>query len=188
MVDYFYRGYEANGIDAGMKILQPYIDDPNCLTSKRQEILRRLKGMETLVPGSKAPEISVTDAEGKPFQLSTFITQSKYILLLFWSADCEHCDQLTSSLYPWQQDPANADKLTVVAISLDETQTEIAAWKKKAAEFAGWKHLNAPEGVNSKVAYDYYVLATPVMILLDAKTKDVVALPVNFEEIKALMK
>ncbi|MEI6900350.1 MAG: alkyl hydroperoxide reductase, partial [Bacteroidota bacterium] len=31
MVDYFYRGYEANGLDVGTKILKPYIDDPNCL-------------------------------------------------------------------------------------------------------------------------------------------------------------
>ncbi|MCU0371211.1 MAG: DUF5106 domain-containing protein, partial [Bacteroidales bacterium] len=53
MVDYFYRGYETNGIDAGMKILEPYLDDPKCMTSKRQEISRRLKGIETLVPGSK---------------------------------------------------------------------------------------------------------------------------------------
>lgn len=188
MVDYFYRGYEANGIDAGMKILQPYIDDPNCLTSKRQEIMRRLKGMESLVPGSKAPEILMADPEGNLFQLSSYGVQTKYLLLLFWSADCEHCEQLTSSLYPWQQDPANANKLSVVAISLDETQTELDAWRKKTSEIHGWKHLNAPEGVNSKVAYDYFVLATPVMVLLDARTMEVVDLPLTFNDLVGLMK
>ena len=67
MVDYFYKGYEANGLDAGMKILAPYLDDPNCLTSKRMEINRRLKGIEKLVAGSKAPEINIKDKEGDRF-------------------------------------------------------------------------------------------------------------------------
>ena len=34
MVDYFYRGFEANNIQSGMKVLQDYLGDPNCLTSK----------------------------------------------------------------------------------------------------------------------------------------------------------
>ncbi|HJY23365.1 MAG TPA: hypothetical protein VJ279_10790, partial [Hanamia sp.] len=67
MVDYFYKGYEANGLDAGMKILAPYLDDPNCLTSKRMEINRRLKGIETLVAGSKAPDINIKDKDGIAF-------------------------------------------------------------------------------------------------------------------------
>jgi hypothetical protein len=42
-----------------MKTLQPYLDDPACLTSKRMEIGRRIKGMETLTAGSRAPEIEL---------------------------------------------------------------------------------------------------------------------------------
>jgi peroxiredoxin len=185
MVDYFYRGYEANGIDAGMKILEPYLDDPNCLTSKRQEITRRLKGMETLVPGSKAPDISLMDSQGVLFELTKFETPCNYILILFWSADCSHCKEMTDNLYPWQQQPDIRQKLTVLAVSLDETDTEINAWEKKILEFQGWEHMRAEEGVRSKVASDYYVLATPVMILLDAKTREIVATPETVEELKS---
>ncbi len=188
MVDYFYRGYETNGIDAGIKILEPYLDDPNCLTSKRQEIIRRLQGIETLVPGSKAPDISMTDPQGGPFALYEYGTGSKYILIYFWSADCEHCAQMTASLYPWQQEEDIRNKLMVLAISLDETETELAAWKEKMAQFQGWKHLNAPEGVRSKVASDYFILATPVMVLLDAASKEIVAMPLTMEELKAAVK
>ncbi len=28
MVDYFYRGFEVNNIPAGMKVLEPYLNDP----------------------------------------------------------------------------------------------------------------------------------------------------------------
>ena len=183
MVDYFYRGYESNGITAGMKILEPYKNDPNCLTSKRQEIARRLKGMETLVPGSKAPDIALTDMYGSLFNLYGFEPKVKYLLLYFWSADCSHCVEMANQMYPWQQQPEMQQKVKVVAVSLDETDTEIAAWKKKIPEFKAWKHMRAEAGVRSKVASDYYILATPVMVLLDAKTKEIIAVPNTLTEL-----
>jgi len=183
MVDYFYHGYETNGLTAGMKILEPYLKDPNCLTSKRQEIVRRLKGMETLVAGSKAPDISLKDQEGRLFELNSFETPCRYILLLFWSAGCSHCMEMVSKLYPWHQQTEIRQKITVVAISLDETEAEVKAWEQKIRQLAGWKQLRAGEGIRSKVAGDYYVLATPVMVLLDAKTKEIVGLPNTLNEL-----
>ncbi|MEI7897872.1 MAG: TlpA disulfide reductase family protein [bacterium] len=177
MVDYFYRGYETNGISAGMKILEPYMNDSTCLTSKRQEIARRLKGMETLMAGSIAPNIALKDADGNLFELKSFKTNCKYTLVLFWSAGCSHCVETVNSLYPWQQNADIQQKLTVVAISLDETELEIKSYRQKLSELKGWKHLHDAEGVRSKVAGDYFVLATPVMVLLDSKTKKIVAMP-----------
>jgi thioredoxin-related protein len=188
MVDYFYRGYESNAIDAGMKVLAPYLDDPNCLTTKRLEIERRLKGMETLVAGSKAPDISLKDTEGNLFELNQLNTDCKYILLMFWSAGCSHCMETVVAVYPWQQQAEVQQKVKVVAISLDETDTEIKAWEQKIKELSGWKHMRAEEGVRSKVASDYYVLATPVMVLLDAKTRTIVALPNTPEELKKALR
>jgi len=187
-VDYFYRGFEANNIPAGMKILEPYLNDPNCLTSKRQEIARRLKGMETLVVGSKAPDIILKDSEGGLFELYKTDIQTRYLLLYFWSADCSHCVETADKLYPWQQQTEMQQKIKVVAISLDETDTEVKAWEKKIPALKGWKHLRAEGGINSKVASDYFVLATPVMVLLDAKTKAIVAMPNNPVELMAAIK
>jgi len=184
MVDYFYRGYETNGIDAGIKILEPYINDVHCLTSKRQEIARRLKGMETLVPGSQAPEIVLKGPTGELFELYKFKPKAKYILVLFWSADCSHCVELTDQLYPFLTRPGNLEKTEVVAISLDETETEIEAWGRKIKEMKGWKHLCVKEGIRSKEAADYFVLATPVMVLLDAGSKKIIAIPNTLNELK----
>ncbi|MCX6277951.1 MAG: thioredoxin family protein [Bacteroidetes bacterium] len=188
MVDYFYKGYESNAIDAGMKALQPYLDDPNCLTTKRQEIERRLKGMETLVTGAKAPDISLKDFEGNLFELNRYETKCKYILLLFWSADCSHCVETVDKIYPWQRQLDVQQKIDIIAISLDETDTEVKAWDKKITGLTGWKHIRAAEGVRSKVASDYYVLATPVMILLDAKTREIVASPNTLNELMTAIK
>ena len=184
MVDYFYRGFESNNIPAGMKVLEPYLDDPDCLTTKRLEIEKRLKGMKTLVPGSRAPEIAMNDTEGNKFELSTFYAGTNYLLLIFWSAGCSHCMEMVEKLYPWQQQPEIGEKMKVIAINLDETEPEIKAWEKQLETLKGWKHLHAADGVRSKVAGDYFVLATPVMVLIDAKAKTIVSLPDNPEELK----
>jgi len=183
MVDYFYRGYETNGLPAGMKILEPYLNDPNCLTSKREEIARRLKGIKTLIPGSKAPDISLRDPEGNLFELNHFETPHRYILIFFWSAGCSHCIEMVNALYPWQQKAEVQQKIMVLAISLDETVEEMKAWQLKRKQLSGWKQLQSGEGIRSKVASDYYVLATPVMVLLDAKTREIVALPNTLDEL-----
>lgn len=187
MVDYFYRGFEVNNIPAGMKVLEPYLDDPSCLTSKRKEIERRLQGMETLVAGSKAPDIELKDSEGKIFSLYASDQSSQYILLLFWSADCSHCRETIEGLYPWQQQPEITRLLSVVAISLDETQTEIVSWQHAKDNYKGWMHLRAEEGVRSKVAADYFILSTPQMILLDAGTKEIIDLPGTLPELKGIV-
>lgn len=41
MVDYFYTGYETYGIEARIAILQEHINNPNCLTSKKQQTIKR---------------------------------------------------------------------------------------------------------------------------------------------------
>jgi thioredoxin-related protein len=185
MVDYFYRGFEMNNIPQGMKVLEPYLNDPECLTSKRMEIKRRLKGMETMAIGSKAPEIILNDADSILFELSKFEPSSKYILLLFWSAECSHCTETINVLYPWIMQPGIHEKISVVAISLDETGTEVKAWNEKMKSLIGWKHIRAADGIKSKVANDYYVLATPVMFMLAAKTKEIISLPVSVDQLKS---
>ena len=146
-------------------------------------MLFRSKGMETLVAGSIAPDISMKDPAGNLFELNKFKSHGKYLVLLFWSAGCSHCMETVDAFYPWQQQPELKDSISVLAISLDETDTEVPAWEKKIKELGGWKHLRAEEGVRSKVAADYYVLATPVMVVLDPKTRKIIATPNTLNEL-----
>lgn len=183
MVDYFYNGFESNNMPQGMKVLEPYLNDSTCLTSKRMEINRRLKGMVTLVPGYKAPDFVLPTSTGATFQFDNYKTKASEILLVFWSADCQHCLQEIGKLYPWQQSEENMSRLDVIAISLDETSTEIEQWQKAVPALNGWLHLHAKEGINSQIANDYFILSTPVMILIDATTHEVLALPGNAGEL-----
>ena len=143
--------------------------------------------METMITGTKAPDIIMKDADHNQFELDSFETQCRYIIILFWSAGCSHCMEMINKLFPWQQQTQVQQQITVIAISLDDTETEIKAWEQEITELKGWKHLRAAEGIRSKVAGDYFVLSTPVMVLLDAKTRKIIATPNSLKELwKAL--
>jgi peroxiredoxin len=184
MVDYFYQGYEAFNITKGLKMLEPYMNDPLCMTSKRQAIESRIKGIETLVAGAVAPDFAWKLSSGKMIQFHDFKTEAKYKLVLFWSADCQHCREVLEKLYPWYDMPAHRELIDVFAISLDETPTEIPLWEKAVLKYPAFKHKRAEQGVRSPEASAYFVLSTPTMVLVDAKTNKIVALPNNADDME----
>lgn len=188
MVDYFFRGYESFNIQSGIVMLEPYINDPNCMTLKRQAIQMRLDGMKTLVPGTTAPDFTFRDDSGREVNFHQYNPGAPYKLILFWSADCHHCFEMVNKLSQWCLRPGSREKLDVLAVSLDETETEVAEWTKAIAFLPGWKHILAEGGINSAVAGSYFILATPVMVLVDAKTNAIVTLPDSVEQLEAAIK
>lgn len=188
MVDYFYKGYESFGIPAGIAMLAPYLDDPRCLTTKRQAILKRLEGMKTLLPGTIAPEFTYTDHSGVQSSFQAYPGPEKYKLVLFWSADCPHCHDLVVKLYNWWKIAANRQRLAVFALSLDDTDTELAEYRKAVPLLDGWNHVLTKGGVNSLEANLYFILATPVMIVVDSKTNRIVSMPESVEQLEMDLK
>ncbi|MBP1641269.1 MAG: alkyl hydroperoxide reductase [Bacteroidetes bacterium] len=188
MVDYFFKGYESFNITKGMQMLQPYLEDPRCLTNKRLEIERRLQGIETIRPGVVAPDFTTTDAAGKPVSFLNYKTSSRFKLILFWSADCQHCKEMVQKLYPWYLQIGGKRQIEVFAISVDYTETEIKVWEEAKPKLIGWKHSRAAGGINSAEANAYFILATPVMILVDAKTNKIVAMPDNIDDLEKAIK
>lgn len=188
MVDYFYRGYEGFNITAGIRMLEPYLQDPRCLTSRRLEIEKRLKGIESIRKGAIAPDFTLSDQSGKGIQFYDYKMDSPFKLLLFWSADCQHCIELVHQLYPFTSNLSQKQRVEVVAVSLDFTDTEIARWESEKAKLQGWKHSHAKGGINSAEASAYYVLATPVMILVDPRTNKILALPETIQQLQDALK
>lgn len=184
MVDYFYSGYETYNIKPGMNMLQKHIDNPSCLTSKKQQIIKRLEGMSKLVANTKAPDFTLFKADSSRFNLYSYKASAPLKLLLFWSAACEHCQQLTASLKPWYDIPENKVKIDIIAISLDDTEDDIKTWKNKIDGLPQFIHLMSEGGVNSEVASAYYLLSTPVMFVLDSETNIIKTVPTDFEALK----
>lgn len=188
MVDYFYNGFESFNITSGIKMLGPYLDDPNCLTTKRQAIEKRLTGIKTLLVGTLAPDFTIKDDMGDAVQFHNYKSDSRFKLLLFWSADCGHCKDLVGKLYPWYQQLTDKKLLEIFALSLDETVTEIPKWESAITHLQGWKHIRCDGGINSKEANAYFILSTPVMILVDTKTNKISAIPENLKQLIEALK
>lgn len=183
MVDYFYRGYEAYGINKGMAMLENHINNPNCLTSKKQQIIKRLDGMTKLVPEAKAPNFILRDNEHNDFDFHSYKGTAKYKLLLFWSTDCDYCQHLVNDLAQWYNTEGNKEMLDIIAVSLDETETEVQQWEKVIISLPGWKHLHAKKGVNSVVANNYAILSTPVLFLIESESNIIKGIPNNLEQL-----
>lgn len=185
MADYFYSGYETYNIKKGIFMLEKHINNPRCLTSKKQQIIKRMEGISKLVPGVLSPDFTISDNQGNNFQFHKYKGTARYKLLLFWSADCSHCKQLINELKQWYNQPANKKKVDIIAISLDETEANITDWKTAITGLLGWKNLHAKEGVNSPVADKYYILSTPVMFLVESENNIIVSVPENLEQLTA---
>jgi thioredoxin-related protein len=151
------------------------------------EINRRLKGLENFTPGKKVPDIMLKDIQGYIFDLYEYDPPTPYILILFWSAGCSHCIETVDELVQCQKADSIARKLSVVAVSMDESEGDIAAWNQKVKELEGWIHLHPEDSFRSKVASDYSVISMPWMILVDGKTKEIISLPSNVHELKAFL-
>jgi thiol-disulfide isomerase/thioredoxin len=186
MVDYFFNGYESMNIQSGITMLEQYTKDPNCKTYKRKEIEKRVTGIQTLTEGSIAPDFTFTDATAKVQNFLNYKTSAKYKIVIFWSADCEHCEALVAEIYTWHQD--NKNKIDIFALSLDESDTEIPKWEVKHKQLTGWNHILTKGGINSKEAESYFILSTPTLFLVDSKTNKIISSPNSLEELIEGMK
>jgi len=184
MVDYFYKGYESFAMQKGTEMLRQYIDDPNCLTSKRQEILKRFEGMQKMKKGSAAPSFNAEMIDGMKLLFDGVLKQKKYELVVFYESDCSHCKDLLKELSQWYSVPENKVWFDVITVALDDNRkTWEGNYQKNKFE---WHDVWATGGVNSQAATDYYILSTPVIYIIDKEMK-VAAMPQTMKEIETFL-
>ncbi|WP_299578314.1 thioredoxin family protein [uncultured Sunxiuqinia sp.] len=184
MVDYFYVGYEALGIAPGMRMLEAHIQNPHCLTSKKQEILRRLEGMKKLTAGALAPSFEAEMVNGMQVRFNGISNDKSYGLLVFYDSECSHCKELLDKLKSWNDVPENKVWFDVITISVDEDREKWEQFHNQ--KNYGWTDVWAPGGINSPVANDYYILSSPVMFIL-GKDKTILQIPESFKQLESFI-
>ena len=119
-----------------------------------------------LLPGDVAPDGELVDPFGKMYRLADLRSPGKYMLLDFWASGCPPCRMSA----PEMKEVAETyrDRLTVVAVNLDEVRAE---WLK-AAEKDGivWTNLADPQGFDG-LPYRYGVKGIPHYALLSPDDK-----------------
>lgn len=185
ITDYFFNGYETYDIKPGISMLEKHLNNPNCMTRKRIEIERRLKGIEKMVKGVTVPNLRLRDEEDREVNVTVAPTGNKYALLVFYESDCGHCTELLDKLQKWHAISENKAWFNIVTIGLDSNAEVWREFFKKKA--FPWTDLYAEGGINSTAANDYYVLGAPSLFVVDGQGK-LCATPLSVEELDQFLK
>ena len=129
----------------------------------KQEFERRMAAYAAMKPGSKAPDITLTDEAGHPYGLAA-IPQKK-LIVAFWASWCPNCEREMPKLEAFIK---KHPEYGVVAVSLDEDST---AYHQALKQYPGMTHTCDYQKWKGKAVTDYYVVASPTFIVLDAERK-----------------
>lgn len=150
-------------VSAGMKSKYPYSEYPTYIDQDIENIKAQFAAPPSLDEISPAPEIALSDFNGKIIALSSL--KGKVVLVDFWASWCMPCRQENPNVVKMYE--KYKDKgFTVYSVSLDENKE---AWKKAVeADNLSWpNHVSDLKGWSSDAAAAYGVNAIPATFLLD---------------------
>lgn len=181
ITEYLIDGFKKFGFDKIIDyIVENYvIKDDLCLDEQTENsIQKRIDQSKFLALGTKVPNFVLNDENGNEINLS--IIESEKILLVFYSSQCPHCQELLPQLNELAKSKKEKD-LKVLSISLDTSKTDWINFVRtnKLGNLINLSDLN---GWKSKAAKDYFIYATPTMFLLNYERK-IIYKPITFDEL-----
>ena len=145
-------------------------DFPNTTQGKRadEQIAQIEKGEESkkvqraLAVGSKFPDFTEKDVDGKPLSISLY--KGKVVLVDFWATWCGPCvAELPNVLSTYEKHHKGG--FDIVGISLDQSEEKLRAFTK--SKNMPWQQYFDGKGWQSKLGGQYGVNSIPATYLLD---------------------
>lgn len=162
VVEFLLEGFESLGMEKVQVYLADHYLDESCETDIVELVLSRMEGYKAMKEGQKAPDFVIRDIHGKNHQLSRL--SNPYVLVVFWSSTCEHCQEMIPELHEWYL-YENSIGLEVITISIDTSAVFFEAFVSELD--LQWIVAHDPLGWNGRVPGDYNIYATPSLFLLD---------------------
>jgi thiol-disulfide isomerase/thioredoxin len=167
------------------------------------ELKDRIEKTKPLLIGNVAPEIELMSVPADHFRSAANDTalrkyphvgtrftlsqvKSKYVVLVFWEADCGHCQVVVPELYKIYQKSLQPLGVTVLAVSTLFGEDGKVKWVNFVNEHAlyGWINAWNPYSYDFKLKYD--VVSTPQIFILD-ENKKIVAKRIGPEQVEEIL-
>lgn len=195
LLEYTISGFEQIGLEQVLThIADHYKVDETCVSNQdSSELQRRMEGYRKLASGNLAPEIQTRDVNGKDFQLSK--SDAEHTLMIFWASWCPHCKTMVPEIskIATQLNSGNPKnpKLRVVSVSIDHSEKDYKEFLIQNAlddaQLSGyWVNICDYKAWEGKIANDYYLYATPTMVLT-GKNRIIAGKPGNIQELMSLL-
>ncbi|MDD4848807.1 MAG: TlpA disulfide reductase family protein [Bacteroidales bacterium] len=180
--DYLIAGFESYQLHDVLDFIEENYLQPSCDDGNKNRLSERMAAFDALKIGMKAPVFAVRNQDGDIKELSEIETPTT--IILFYASTCSHCFEVVGRL--WDQYKSQKNKqFEVIAISLDQNER---AWEDymDLHRFT-WINTFSPQGFDGSVTNAYHVYTTPMMFVLDQQ-KNIVAKPMNWKELKTVLK
>jgi thiol-disulfide isomerase/thioredoxin len=159
-------------------IVNQYVLESSCVDEERKATLeQRIEGFDKMAIGQTIPEFSITT---KSNEVITNATDTPYRLIMFWASWCPHCLEDMPAIIS-ELNKVERSEIEVILVSVDEVKQE---WEAAIEKHPGWwKESCDLKGWNGDMANDFYIYATPTILLLDQSGK-ILSKPVNSGQLK----
>lgn len=195
LLEYTISGFEQIGLEQVLThIADHYTVDETCISNQSSsELQRRMEGYRKLASGNLAPEIQAQDINSKAFQLSK--SDAEHTLMIFWASWCPHCKTMLPEIKKIvsQLNSGNpkTPKLRIVSVSIDHSEkdymdflTQNALNDSQMSDY--WVNICDYKAWEGKIANDYYLYATPTMVLT-GKNRIITGKPGNIQELMGML-
>ena len=186
VLDYLIAGFEQIEMDNILVYIHDnYLKDNSCNNDNTSLSLKtRVEGYKKLSIGSPAPPLIFTDDAGKETDL--YKVPSDFTMILFYASWCPHCAEMLPEIRDIYNSlkKKNPGSFEVIAISLDTTKTDWLNFLSKGNY--SWINYSDLKRWDSKIINDYFVYATPTMILVD-REKKIVSKPITLQQLKSFL-
>lgn len=162
-------------------IVNEYVLGSTCVDEERKATLEeRIEGFDKMAIGQIIPEFSITTTKKETI---TNDSKTPYRLIMFWASWCPHCLQDMPEIIK-NLNETDRKMIEVISVSVDEVKEEWEEAKKGHPEW--WKESCDLKGWNGNMANDFYIYATPTILLLD-ETGKILSKPVNSGQLKVAL-
>lgn len=138
--------------------------DADVLEGMIQQFRDKRASQKATASGTKAPDITLTDRNGKNFRLSELIN-GKLTYIDVWATWCGPCKREIPFVAKMVERYKGNDKVQFISISVDEN---VDAWKKMIdKEQPAWAQYNVNGEVNAEFSKQWGITGIPRFIMID---------------------